>query len=330
MDAERFDALSRALTTPGSRRTTLRALLGSLLSGVLLGASPDTLAGPRKRNGKHPSTTRGRAKTGHVKISKKDRLQESKQDRPKESQEVRQKPQEQQLTNEPARDVAAEAVAAERQAVTSDEVTATRHGCRHAGSSCTSPGQCCSGRCAANGTCQKCTRASQCPAPPANEPCKKRVCTSTGKCVIRNKKDDVACPDGTCCSGICCATSHWCDPRSGTGICTLKQANGTACRPVTDDDETSEQCASGYCVTGFCCNNACPFINANSKTCAGGTCILTCNAGWGNCDNDTSNGCETDLQWNADHCGGCDSPCEGSCGGTGHFECQGDECLCVQ
>jgi hypothetical protein len=44
MDADRFDALSRALTIQRSRRTTLRALLGTLLSGVLPGASGETLA----------------------------------------------------------------------------------------------------------------------------------------------------------------------------------------------------------------------------------------------------------------------------------------------
>jgi len=52
MDADRFDALSRALTTAPSRRTTLGALLGALLGSVLPGLSPDTRAAARKRNGR--------------------------------------------------------------------------------------------------------------------------------------------------------------------------------------------------------------------------------------------------------------------------------------
>jgi hypothetical protein len=52
MDADRFDALSRALTTAPSRRTTLGALLAALLGSVLPGRSPDTRAAARKRNGR--------------------------------------------------------------------------------------------------------------------------------------------------------------------------------------------------------------------------------------------------------------------------------------
>jgi hypothetical protein len=41
------------------------------------------------------------------------------------------------------------------------EPASATHGCRHTGAGCTKPGQCCSGRCAGNDTCQLCTRASQ-------------------------------------------------------------------------------------------------------------------------------------------------------------------------
>src|SRR5215208_6212745 len=52
MDENLFDAIARALTTSGSRRTTLRALLGTLAGGALLGPSLDALAAAGKRNGK--------------------------------------------------------------------------------------------------------------------------------------------------------------------------------------------------------------------------------------------------------------------------------------
>jgi hypothetical protein len=51
MDADRFDALSRALSSPGSRRTTLSALLGALLGSALPVLIPDALA-ERKGKGK--------------------------------------------------------------------------------------------------------------------------------------------------------------------------------------------------------------------------------------------------------------------------------------
>ncbi len=94
------------------------------------------------------------------------------------------------------------------------------HGCRHAGRACTRDGQCCSGDCLGNETCA-CTRASQCP--PSTNPCKKAVCTAKGKCTFGNKADEVNCPDGTCCSGICssqigqeCKSPTGC---SGTKVC---------------------------------------------------------------------------------------------------------------
>ena len=59
MDADRFDALSRALTTAPSRRTTLGALFGALLGSMLPGPFPDTFAaaskGKRKSRHGHAS-----------------------------------------------------------------------------------------------------------------------------------------------------------------------------------------------------------------------------------------------------------------------------------
>src|SRR5215207_9681448 len=45
MDETRLDAMTRALTTPKSRRTTRRTLLGRRFGGALLGPSLDALAG---------------------------------------------------------------------------------------------------------------------------------------------------------------------------------------------------------------------------------------------------------------------------------------------
>ena len=57
MDADRFDTLSRTLTTPGSRRTTLRALGALALGGGVAASLDEAEAGKcgeckRKKNGR--------------------------------------------------------------------------------------------------------------------------------------------------------------------------------------------------------------------------------------------------------------------------------------
>jgi hypothetical protein len=48
-----------------------------------------------------------------------------------------------------------------------------------------------------------------------------------------------------------------------------------------------------------------------TRTCDSGVCNGTCTAGYGDCDtNKLSNGCETDLQSDANHCGSCTSRCK--------------------
>ena len=106
---------------------------------------------------------------------------------------------------------------------------AADHGCRHPGVICSRDGQCCSGDCRT--TC-RCTRAGQCPQPAATEPCRKAVCTSTGKCALRNKTDGVSCGDGgTCqdggcvpcvpdCAGKACGAGDGCGGACQRGSCT--------------------------------------------------------------------------------------------------------------
>jgi hypothetical protein len=53
-------------------------------------------------------------------------------------------------------------------------------------------------------------------------------------------------------------------------------------------------------------------------TCANGAC--TCAAGFGDCDGDQQNGCETELESNARHCGACGRDCQGGACSSG--KCQ--------
>jgi hypothetical protein len=73
--------------------------------------------------------------------------------------------------------------------------------------------------------------------------------------------------------------------------------------------------------------------------CSAGTCVLTCNPGYTDCDGDGRNGCETNIASDPNHCGACNGACErdselcadGSCEPSpcpaGRGECDGDTSL---
>jgi hypothetical protein len=80
------------------------------------------------------------------------------------------------------------------------------------------------------------------------------------------------------------------------------------------------------------CHSPCtlgPTVVHASPACAG-SCSFACDTGYGNCDSNTTNGCETDLHTLTD-CGGCHVPCalgptavhatSVSCDGTCHAVC---------
>ncbi len=110
------------------------------------------------------------------------------------------------------------------------------------------------------------------------------------------------------------------------------QTDGETCALNAD-------CASGFCTGGICCDSACSLANANSS-CSTGTCtIASCAPGFGNCDGNARDGCETPLDSNPDACGACGAICSSSnmetrtCGGgvcdgicvTGFSDCDGNK-----
>src|SRR5262249_29888051 len=57
------------------------------------------------------------------------------------------------------------------------------------------------------------------------------------------------------------------------------------------------------------CGMACSFANAQGG-CVGGQCgIFQCNPGFGNCDNNAANGCEVNLNTDANNCQACGNVC---------------------
>jgi hypothetical protein len=110
---------------------------------------------------------------------------------------------------------------------------------------------------------------------------------------------DAACPAGagasaTCAAGVCGVR---CAEPAAQGDCDGMAANGC---------EVELRTSPTHCGA---CGNACPARAHATAACADGACQLACETGWGNCDGDASNGCETDLAVTGAHCGMCGSAC---------------------
>jgi len=104
--------------------------------------------------------------------------------------------------------------------------------------------------------------------------------------------------DVTHCSGGGCVIDA-CD--SGWGNCT---------GGVGDGCETDLTGHVNHC--GTCGNNCATLPNVNTVHCTAGGCVIdSCDSGWGNCNGLVSDGCETNLNLNNNHCGSCSNDCAG-------------------
>ncbi|MBI5518275.1 MAG: FG-GAP repeat protein [Deltaproteobacteria bacterium] len=111
----------------------------------------------------------------------------------------------------------------------------------------------------------------------------------------------------------CGACGAACDATNGTASC-ASSACGITCNTgfgncdglVSNGCETNTSSSASNCGA---CGNVCSFPNA-SAGCRGGACALgACNTGFGNCDAVSSNGCETNINSSATHCGACGNAC---------------------
>ena len=100
------------------------------------------------------------------------------------------------------------------------------------------------------------------------------------------------------------------------GRCVGTQDAGVAVGPVDDASSGNETgsdaplgCGDITTDVNNCgrCGNVCAGNNA-TWTCAFSECVPQCNPGWGDCDNDPSNGCERDIAGNELSCGSCGEP----------------------
>lgn len=114
-------------------------------------------------------------------------------------------------------------------------------------------------------------------------------------------------------------------------ICTVDQCAGTGgCQhddnvaPCEDGDPCTVEdvCADGLCESGepMTCY---PGPNA-SAVCVEGSCEITCDAGWGECDQDEATGCEVPID-TVENCGFCGVACALDHAAT--VVCEGAACL---
>jgi hypothetical protein len=119
--------------------------------------------------------------------------------------------------------------------------------------------------------------------------------------------------------GKCASNGGTCVPTNATdSVC----ANGGGvmacqftCLPGYADcnGQGSDGCEANLASPGSCgsCSNTCPVPAHASAVCkdpSKGLCSYTCNPGWGDCDGNPANGCETDLTTTT-NCGTCGNTC---------------------
>jgi len=125
---------------------------------------------------------------------------------------------------------------------------------------------------------------------------------------------------------------------SGVDLCEL-QADGS-CTPivrivsfVTECGEGLQMCG-GQCVDTSSdpencgeCDVVCSYDHA-AASCVEGSCEMgACDQDWGDCNNDDSDGCETDLLTDVNNCGTCGNVCDsGTCDGGSCVECTDEVC----
>jgi hypothetical protein len=132
-------------------------------------------------------------------------------------------------------------------------------------------------------------------------------CNGTG-CNVDLNTDSSNC--GAC--GQACSTNHDTATCSG-GTCVLSCGTGYG----DCDGLASTGCESNLSIdvkNCSVCGLACSTVNA-SPVCVMGGCVLTCNAGFGNCSGTVATGCESSLT-TVTHCGSCGTSCANAHGST--------------
>jgi hypothetical protein len=199
----------------------------------------------------------------------------------------------------------------------------------------------------------------------ATNGCETDVRTSLQNCGGCGRACNLANATATCTAGACAVTAC----AAGFADCDGNPANGCEVNTRTDNTNcgacgtvcaAGQVCGMGSCATtcaaplvlcgGACtntgndpahcgaCGNVCPSASNTIAVCAASNCAALCATGFGNCDNNLSNGCEANLTNSVTNCGACGTVCPtranatssctgGTCGftcSTGFADCDGN------
>ena len=109
----------------------------------------------------------------------------------------------------------------------------------------------------------------------------------------------------------CGACGNACSSANGSASCTGGTCQISCTSGFADCNfNSADGCEAALNTVTHCgaCGNACSFANANAS-CTAGTCVIgSCTAGFGNCDSNGANGCETALT-TVTNCGACGNAC---------------------
>jgi hypothetical protein len=234
--------------------------------------------------------------------------------------------------------------------------------CGSCGASCEADGQCLNGVCgpapceeglgecdgdAENGCetelASDPTNCGRCRAVCASGLCSGGVCTSS-ECpegsADCNQDESDRCEASLSSLENCISCGKVCNDRNGEPSCTSRGCTIVCNDGFGDCDEDADTgCESDLAddvANCGACGAACE--NEHGRTrCIDGQCIPTCSQGFADCNEDPNDGCETDLESSANHCGACGERCrsdnatgvctDGVCGAdcnSGFEDCNGD------
>jgi hypothetical protein len=163
---------------------------------------------------------------------------------------------------------------------------------------CLTDAHCAAGTlCVGNVCVMGCTSERPCP---SGQTCCDSACLDTrsniascgacgNRCDVANAQ--AACRDGVCAVGLCTAPFADCDndPRNG-------------CEVNLNTD--TNRCGA--------CTTRCDLANATAACTMGQCAVAMCAAGFGDCDGNAANGCETNTGTSVSHCGACGTVCMGA------------------
>lgn len=149
-----------------------------------------------------------------------------------------------------------------------------------------------------------------------------------------------ACTSGSCTISSCSSGYGNCDGNATNGCETnlnTSLSNCGSCGNVCSPANATPGCVAGSCTIVSCsagfkdcdenpnngcetaiennpnncgsCGNVCPSGANSTAVCSLAVCGLICNPGFGDCDGNPSNGCETSLESNPNNCGTCGNAC---------------------